>query len=96
MKKYKINTSYCWYETLEGTKIVKMYFINYVPFTFDEIDTVACEDPEVIVQANGNKVYTEEQLYKYHSYLAEEECSPLLFDMDSLIENTQDLPIDNL
>ena len=54
MKKYKINTSYCWYETLEGTKIVKMYFINYVPFTFDEIDTVACEDPEVIVQANGN------------------------------------------
>ena len=94
MKKYKINTSYCWYETIEGTKIVKMYFINYVPFTFDEIDNVACEDTEIIIQANGNRVYTDEQLYKFHSYLTEEECSPLLFDIDELIENPQDLPVD--
>ena len=71
-----------------------MYFINYVPFTFDEIDNVACEDPEMIIQANGNRVYTDEQLYKFHSYLTEEECSPLLFDIDELIENPQDLPVD--
>ena len=94
MKKYKINTSYCWYETIEGTKIVKMYFINYVPFTFDEIDNVACADPEIIIQANGNRVYTDEQIYKFHSNITEEECSPLLFDIDELIENPQDLPVD--
>ncbi len=94
MKKYKINTSYCWYETYEGTKVVKMYFINYIPFTFDEVESVASEDPEIIKEANGNRMYTDDELYKFHSYLTEEECSPLLFDLDDQLENPQDLPID--
>tara|TARA_B100001250_G_scaffold414381_1_gene452384 strand:+ start:643 stop:924 length:282 start_codon:yes stop_codon:yes gene_type:complete len=92
--KYKIQTSYCWYDAYGETKIVKMYFINYVPFTFDEIDSVAAEDPEVIIQANGNKLYTDTELYQCSTYLAEEECCPLLYDLTELIENPNELPVD--
>ena len=38
---FVIDTSYCWYtEQLEGTieRIVLMYFINGIPFTFDELE----------------------------------------------------------
>ena len=38
---YVIDTSYCWYtEQLEDTieRIVLMYFINGIPFTFDELE----------------------------------------------------------
>ena len=30
----------------------KMYFLNYIPFTFDEIPSVAMDDPEVVMEAN--------------------------------------------
>jgi len=32
---YRIDTAYCWYDN--GSMIVKMYFINQLPFTFDEL-----------------------------------------------------------
>jgi hypothetical protein len=32
---YRIDARYVWYET--GSRIVLMYFINSVPFTFDEL-----------------------------------------------------------
>ena len=33
--KYKITTNCCWFRG--GSMIVKMYFINGMPFTFDEL-----------------------------------------------------------
>ena len=33
--KYRIDARYVWYN--KGTMIVLMYFINQVPFTFDEL-----------------------------------------------------------
>ena len=34
--KYKITTNFCWFRG--GSMIVKMYFINGMPFTFDDAD----------------------------------------------------------
>ena len=90
--KYRIQTSYCWYECADMTMIVKMYFINYVAFTFDDIPSVAQEDPDIIAEANGNVVYTDEQLFRSAAYLAEEMATPLLYDME--LENPEDLPVD--
>lgn len=93
MNKLRVQQSYVWYETGDHTMIVKMYFMNYIPFTFDEIPSVAREDPEVIMEANKNKVITDEQLYKSSSYLTEELAMPLIYEMD--LENPQDLPDSN-
>ena len=37
---YKIHSTYCWYGdwTNQCRKIVKMYFINGIPFTHDDIE----------------------------------------------------------
>jgi hypothetical protein len=42
---YRIDTAYCWYN--EGSMIVKMYFINQVPFTFDEMPDGHLEDDDL-------------------------------------------------
>ena len=47
--KYKIETAYCWYN--QGTQIVLMYFINHIPFTFDELPDFVMEDQELIKMA---------------------------------------------
>ena len=62
--KLRVQQSYVWYETPNHTMIVKMYFLNYIPFTFDEIPSVAMDDPEVVMEANKNNVVTCEQLYR--------------------------------
>ena len=33
---YPVTTRYCWFN--EGNAIVKMFFLNDVPFTFDDLD----------------------------------------------------------
>ena len=53
--KYLIHTQYCWYDTTEGEKIVCMYFIQNVPFTFDELPEIAKDDSEIVSLANGQK-----------------------------------------
>ena len=37
--KYKITQAYCWYN--QCSMIVKMYFIQDIPFTFDELPEIA-------------------------------------------------------
>ena len=91
--KLRVQQSYVWYETQNHTMIVKMYFLNYIPFTFDEIPSVAMDDPEVVMEANKNNVVTCEQLYRSASYLTEELAMPLIYEMD--LENPQDLPDTN-
>jgi hypothetical protein len=69
-----------------------MYFINNVPFTFDDVPDEYYFDIEVVEVANNEKKYTVEDLYRYSSYLIEEECHPLLFELD--LENPEMLPVD--
>ena len=45
--KYLIHTCYCWYDSEDGEKLVFMYFIQNVPFTFDELPEIAKEDLEL-------------------------------------------------
>jgi hypothetical protein len=75
--------------------IVKMYFINGIPFTFDELSEIASSDPEIIALADKEKDYDPEFLYLSSFYLIDEEAHPLVYDMESELENPEDLPIDD-
>ncbi len=88
--KYKITHAYCWYN--EGTMIVKMYFINEVPFTFDELPELAHTDPDLMRLADQQRTFEPEDLYKSSFYLIDEEAHPLLFPVE--LENPEDLPED--
>ena len=88
--KYKITHAYCWYN--EGSMIVKMYFINEVPFTFDDLPVYAYKDPEIIKKADLQRRFEPDDLYRSSFYLIDEEAHPFLFDLE--LENPQDLPID--
>jgi hypothetical protein len=87
---YKITKEYCWYN--EGTQIVLMYFINNIPFTFDELPEGHLYDQELIKLADQQRQYNPEDLYKSSFYLIDEEAHPLLFTVD--LENPEDLPED--
>jgi hypothetical protein len=86
--KYRISSKYCYY----NSEIVEMYFINNVPFTFDELPALKLEDPYVQVEAASNQDYTSEDLYRTSFYLIDEECHPCLFPVD--LENPEDMPND--
>jgi hypothetical protein len=88
--KYRIDAAYCWYN--KGTQIVLMYFINHIPFTFDELPDCAMQDLEVIHLADQQLRYDPEDLYRTSFYLIDEECHPMLFDVE--LENPEMLPVD--
>lgn len=87
---YKITHSYNWYKTSEDKFIIKTYYINNVAFTFDELNHIDQQNPEIIAKANLQYTYTPNFFYQKSFYLIDEEAHPLLFDMD--LENPQDLP----
>lgn len=88
--KYRIDIRYCWYDN--RNMLVEMYFINNIPFTFDEVSENLYFDPEVLELAENGREYTAKDLYKYSFYLIDEQCHPLLFELD--LENPELLPID--
>lgn len=88
--KYRIDAKYCWYN--EGSQIVLMYFIQNVPFTFDELPDTAKYDLELIHLADHEKRWEPEDLYKSSFYLIDEQCHPMLFEVD--LENPEVLPVD--
>ena len=88
--KYRIETAYCWYD--QGSQIVLMYFINHIPFTFDELPDYATQDLELIHLADNERRFEQEDLYQSSYYLIMEECHPLMFDVE--LENPEMLPVD--
>ena len=84
--KYKISSKYCFY----NNEIVEMYFINNVPFTFEELPQIMQDDPYIQIDAASNPEYTPEELYRTSFYLIDEECHPCLFPVD--LENPEDMP----
>jgi len=91
--KYKITSTYNWYYAGDIRMMVKMYSINGVAFSFDEISPLLRNDPYIITEMTNNRIFSQKELYKSSSYLIEEEAHPLLFDMYNDIENPQDLPV---
>ena len=85
---YKIDTAYCWYDN--GSMIVKMYFINQVPFTFDELPDGHLYDKDLVELANNERSFEPEDLYKSSFYLIDEEVHPCLFPIE--LENPEDMP----
>ena len=69
-----------------------MYFINQVPFTFDDLPHIAKDDPEIVEIADKEKSFETEDLYKAYQYLMAEECHPLEFELE--LENADLLPVD--
>ena len=65
---YKITSSYCYH----NGEIVDMYFINGIPFTFDDIPLIMQEDPYIQVEADSNYEYTTEDMYRWSNYLIDE------------------------
>ena len=88
--KYRIDTAYVWYN--KGTMIVLMYFINHIPFTFDELPDSALYDLEVVEAADKERRFEPEDLYRTSFYLIDEQCHPLMFDLE--LENPEMLPAD--
>ncbi len=88
--KYRIDSKYVWYN--KGTMIVLMYFINQVPFTFDEVPESYMYDPEILELADNERRFDPEDLYKSSFYLIDEQCHPMLFDVE--LENPEMMPVD--
>ena len=88
--KYRIDARYCWYN--EGQMIVLMYFINNVPFDFEEIPDSCYYDLDLIHLADKERRWEPEDIYKAYYYLAAEECHPLLFELE--LENPECMPSD--
>lgn len=85
---YKITSNYCFHN---GT-IVDMYFINGIPFTFDNITAIMEDDPYVVMEAKDNVSYDSEDMYRWSNYLIMEECHPLIYELE--LENPEAMPRD--
>jgi len=88
--KYRIDTRYVWYN--QGTEIVLMYFINQVPFTFDDVPDSYQYDFDIIELADKERRFDPDDLYRSSFYLIDEQCHPMLFDLE--LENPEMLPTD--
>jgi len=69
-----------------------VYFIQNVPFTFDELPEIARNLPEVEQAANQNKRWSSEQMYQSSMYLMAEECHPMMYDIE--VDKPELLPVD--
>ena len=61
---------------------VLMYFIEHMPFQFDSLDRVDKEDIWVLSEAAANEEYTLTDVIISSEYLMQEECHPVLFELD--------------
>ena len=80
------------YVYLEGS-VVRMYFIQGLPYTFDELPKGVEEMPQIQTEALSNRDFDMEELYKVSSYLMEEEMHPLMFELP--LDNPSMLPQDD-
>lgn len=101
MTKFKIEQGYRYYVVTETARNgkeskakipVKVYFINHIPFTFDQLTELELNDPLVLDECASHNDLDEIYLYQSSDYLIAEECHPCLFEVE--LENPQDMPVD--
>jgi hypothetical protein len=73
--------------------VVRMYFIQGLPYTFDELPLIVQDHPSVQTEALQGRDWDDDDLYKVSSYLIEEQCHPLMFEIE--VDNPQLLPQDD-
>ena len=86
---YQLSQSYCFYMGM----VVRMYFIQGIPYTFDELPTLVQDHPAVQTEALAGRDWDDEDLYKASSYLVSEGAHPLMFDIP--VNNPELLPKDD-
>ena len=63
---------------------VLMYFVNEIPFAFDGLDQHQKQDKWILTECAIHPEYTLEDILRWSDYLMEEECHPVLFELDLL------------
>lgn len=71
---------------------MKMYYIEDIPFTYDELDESVKDDIEIIEWANREQSWEVEELYQKSYYLVAEEMHPCLFELQ--VDHPELLPVD--
>ena len=94
---YTIDSTYCWYSDWVNNheRIVLMYSINGIPFTFDELEDLEQTEedlPTIKMIADYEQKYNTEDLYNNFVYLMQEQVHPLMFELELI--NPEDLPDD--
>ncbi len=89
MKAYRLSQSY---QFLEGS-VVRMYFIQGVPYTFDELPQIIQDHPQIQTEALQGKDWDMDEMYRWSSYLIEEQLHPLMFEIK--VNDTALLPQDD-
>ena len=74
IQSFRIVQRYVWFEN--ASMIVKMYFLNGVPFTFDELPVGHLYDQDLTAEADKHRDYDQEDVYIGSNYLLMEECHP--------------------
>ena len=87
---YTVSTEHCWYN--DQKIIVRMYFLEGVPFTFDDVPDDGLYDLSLIDIASGEKRWEPEDVFRCSYYLMAEECHPLMYDVE--LENPEMMPVD--
>ena len=87
--KYTLSQSYCFYLG----QVVRMYFIQGLPYTFDELPQIVQDHPAIQTEALSHRDYDDEELYQTSNYLIMEEMHPLMFPIE--VDNPELLPVDD-
>lgn len=74
-------------------QVVRMYFIQNIPYTFDELPQLIQDHPSVQTEALSHRDYDDEDLFKYSTYLVMEEMHPLMYEVECV--NPELLPKDD-
>ena len=87
--KYTLSQGYRFYMGL----VVRMYFIQGMPYTFDELPQIVQDHPGIQTEALSNRDFDDGDLYVWSNYLILEEVHPLMFELE--LENPELLPKDD-
>jgi hypothetical protein len=74
-------------------EVVRMYFIQGMPYTFDELPEIVQNHPQIQTEALQNRDFDDEDMYTWSNYLIMEAVHPLMFELD--LENPELLPKDD-
>jgi len=74
-------------------EVVRMYFIQGLPYTFDELPQLIQDHPSVQTEALQHGDFDDEDMWRYSNYLIMEEMHPLLFSLE--VQNPELLPQDD-
>jgi len=66
------------YVLTEEEGLVKVYFLNDTPFTYDSLDDIMKEDQKILEEAIHFPTLSIEEIHQKSAYLLEEGLHPLL------------------